>query len=49
MNKPNLQPTYIKSTRQALYRERKLYSTNPKAKNYVHDALEVFDIKKQQR
>jgi hypothetical protein len=29
-----------------------LYSfhpTNPKAKNYVHDALEVFDVKKQQR
>ena len=45
MDKPNLQPTDIKSTRQALYGERKLHPTNPKAKNYVHDALEDFDVK----
>jgi hypothetical protein len=46
MDKPNLQSTDIKSTRQALYGERKLHPTNPKAKNYVHDALKVFDVKK---
>ena len=41
-----LQPTDLKSTGQALYRERrKRYPANPKARNDVYDALAVFDEK----
>ena len=46
MREQNLRPTDIKSTGQALYRERrKAYTDNPKAWNDVCDAFVVVDVK----